>query len=156
MNNPPSIPFPENAERRAAITQGIQTATGLNEAILERLVRSFYTTARRDTVIGHLFDGVQNWEEHIARITTFWSSVALLTGRYHGQPLAAHLPLPLERSHFARWLALFEQTAREICTQEGADYLMEKAQRIARSLEMGVGVSRGELPPVRNLSRHGQ
>lgn len=145
--NPPSIPFPENAERRAAITGAIQAATGLDEAVLERLVRTFYAAARRDEVIGLLFDGVQDWETHIAKIATFWSSVGLLTGRYHGQPLEAHLPLPLGPLHFARWLALFEQTAREVCTPEGADYLMEKAHRIARSLEMGVAVSRGELPP---------
>jgi hemoglobin len=146
MTNPPSIPFPENAARRAAITSGIQAATGLDEAVLEHLVRSFYATARQDEVIGHLFDHVQDWEQHIAKIATFWSSVGLLTGRYHGQPLAAHLPLPLEPLHFARWLVLFEQTAREKCTPEGADYLMGRAQRIARSLETGVVVSRGELP----------
>ena len=143
---PPSIPFPENAERRAAIASGIQAATGLDEAVLALLVRIFYAAARKDEIIGHLFNGVQDWEKHIATITTFWSSVGLLTGRYHGQPLAAHFPLPLEPLHFARWLALFEQTAREVCTPEGADFLMEKAHRIARSLEMGVAVSRGELP----------
>lgn len=146
MATPPSIPFPESAERRAAITSGIHSATGLDEAVLELLVRTFYAAARKDEVIGHLFDGVQDWEKHIAKITTFWSSVGLLTGRYHGQPLAAHFPLPLEPSHFARWLVLFEQTARAVCTPEGADYLMEKAHRIARSLEMGVAASRGELP----------
>ncbi len=146
MANPPSIQFPESAERRAAITGAIQASTGLDEAVLELLVRTFYTAARKDEVIGHLFDGVSDWETHIATITTFWSSVGLLTGRYHGQPLAAHFPLPLKPLHFARWLVLFEQTAREVCTPEGADYLMEKAHRIARSLEMGVAVSHGELP----------
>ena len=153
MTNPPSVPLPENAERRAAITRGIQAATGLDEAVLEHLVRSFYATARQDEVIGHLFAHVRDWETHIAKITTFWSSVGLLTGRYHGQPLAAHLPLPLEPSHFARWLLLFEQTARQVCTPDGADYLMEKAHRIARSLELGVAVSRGELPPS-TVDRH--
>lgn len=146
MANPPSVPFPENAERRAVITSGIRAATGLDEAILENLVRTFYATARQDDVIGHLFDGVAEWEQHIATITAFWSSVGLLTGRYHGQPLAAHFPLPLEPLHFARWLLLFEQTARRVCTPEGADYLMEKAHRIARSLERGGAVSGGELP----------
>ncbi|HBK08333.1 MAG TPA: preprotein translocase subunit TatC [Acetobacteraceae bacterium] len=146
MSTLPSIPFPENAERRAAITRDIQAATDLDEAVLERLVRTFYDTARRDEVIGHLFDGVQDWEKHISKITAFWSSVALLTGRYHGQPLAAHFPLRLEPLHFARWLALFEKTAREVCSVAGADLLMDKAHRIARSLEIGVAVSRGELP----------
>jgi hemoglobin len=60
--------------------------------------------------------------------------------------LAAHFPLPLKPSHFARWLVLFEQTTRQVCTPEGADYLMEKAHRIGRTLEMGVAVNCGELP----------
>ena len=54
MANPPSIAFPESAERCASITSAIQAATGLDEAVLEHLVRSFYATARRDEVIGHL------------------------------------------------------------------------------------------------------
>jgi hypothetical protein len=61
MANPPSVALPENAERRAAITSGIQAATGLDEAVLEHLVRAFYATARQDEVIGHLFDGVVDW-----------------------------------------------------------------------------------------------
>ncbi len=147
MSTEPSMPFPENAERRAAITRNIQAATGLDEAVLERLVRQFYDTARQDATIGFLFDGVADWEKHIAKIAAFWSSVALLTGRYHGQPLAAHFPLPLEPHHFALWLVLFEATAREVCSPAGADLLMEKAHRIASSLEIGTAVVRGELPP---------
>jgi hemoglobin len=145
----PSIAFPETPERRAAITRKIQSATGLDDAVLERLVRAFYTAARQDPVIGHLFDAVQDWEAHIARIATFWSSVALMTGRYHGQPMAAHLTLPLEPQHFARWLALFEQTARANCAEPAVELLMEKARRIAQSLELGMDVHRGLLPEKR-------
>jgi hemoglobin len=144
-----SIPFPETDARRRAITREIEARTGLDDAQLERLVRAFYTRARQDAEIGHLFDHVQDWEHHISKITAFWSSVALLTGRYHGQPLAAHLPLPLEPPHFQRWLALFEATAQDECSPEGVAWLMEKAHRIARSLELGVSVTRGVLPERR-------
>jgi hemoglobin len=143
---PASIAFPENAERRAAITRDIQAATGLDEAVLERLVRAFYARAREDEVIGHLFDDVADWEQHIARIAAFWSSVGLLTGRYHGQPLAVHLPLGLEPQHFSRWLALFETTLNEVCTPEATVHLTEKARRIARSLQLGIAVQKGVLP----------
>ena len=142
----PSVLFPETQERRAAISQDIRLATGLDEALLDRLVRAFYAAAREDAVLGPLFARVHDWEAHIAKITTFWSSVALLTGQYHGQPLAAHLPLALSKPHFERWLILFEETARDVCTPDGAEYLMEKAHRIARSLELGVSFVRGELP----------
>ena len=141
-----SVAFPENPERRAEATRRLMEATGLDDAILERLVRAFYARARRDPEIGAKFDGVHDWEDHIARITTFWSSVALMTGRYHGQPLPPHVKLDLHGPHFHRWLALFEETARETCPAQAVDYLMDKARRIAASLEMGVGVARGELP----------
>ncbi|MBV8913122.1 MAG: group III truncated hemoglobin [Acetobacteraceae bacterium] len=146
MSSTASIPFPETPERRAEIARQIEAETGLNEAVLERLVRRFYDRARRDEVIGHLFDVVEDWEGHIAQITAFWSSVALMSGRYHGQPLAAHFPLGVTAPDFARWLTLFEQTARETCSEQGVSYLMERARRIALSLETGLAVSRGELP----------
>lgn len=142
----PFAPLPESPERRADIAQRIRSETGLDEATLERLVRAFYATARQDEEIGFLFDGVEDWEAHIATITAFWSSVALMSGRYHRQPMAAHVPLGLEPRHFRRWLTLFEQTARVTCTQRGVAYLMDRAHRIADSLATGVAVSRGELP----------
>jgi hypothetical protein len=57
-HNMQSVPIPENAERRATITRGIQAVTRLDEDGLERLIRSFYDTACRDSVIGHQFDDV--------------------------------------------------------------------------------------------------
>ena len=98
--NTPSIPHPETAERRAEATGRIQAATGLDDAVLERVVRRFYDAARQDEVIGHLFNGVHDWERHIATITSFWSSISLATGRYEGQPLPPHVRLNLQPQHF--------------------------------------------------------
>ena len=67
----------------------------------------------------------------------FWSSVALMSGRYHGQPMAKHLPLPIDARHFDRWLALFENTARELCPPKAADHFLMLAGRIAESLGTG-------------------
>jgi hemoglobin len=142
-----SAPIPETEERRALQSRAIATATGLDDAMLERLVRSFYGAARQDAVLGPVFAGVTDWEVHIATITAFWSSVALQSGRYHGQPLAAHMPLGLDPAHFEQWLALFERTAREVCPPEGASHLIDRAHRIAQSLELGIAARRGELPP---------
>jgi hemoglobin len=139
-------PIPESPEDRALSMRRIRDATGLDEAVLERLVRSFYKRARLDPEIGPRFKDVQDWESHIAKVTAFWSSVALMSGRYQGQPMAAHLPLELRGLHFVRWLALFEQTAREMCSEVAADYLMEKANRIAESLKTSTSIARGELP----------
>ena len=146
----PSDPIPETPDHRAAISRRVQEATGLDDKTLETLVRAFYARARTDSVIGHLFDGVEDWEKHIRQITTFWSSVALMSGRYHGQPLPVHAKLPLESRHFERWLLLFQQTLDEVCSEAAKPYLMEKARRIASSLEMGVAFARGIMPSPRD------
>lgn len=121
-------------------------AAGLDEAVLEQVVRRFYATARQDALIGPKFDHVTDWEHHIARICAFWSSVALRTGRYDGQPMRAHMPLGLEAAHFQRWLMLFRQTVREVCTPAGAALLEERAGRIAQGLLFGIEAHRGVLP----------
>ncbi len=61
-----------------------------------------------------------------------------MTGRYHGAPVPAHTPLPITPAHFDRWLALFRQTAKEICSPAGAAHVIARAERIARSLSMAV------------------
>ena len=133
-------------ENRSEEAPAVVDETGLTEAVLERLVRQFYATARRDPLIGPVFDHVTDWEHHIARICAFWSTVALRTGRYAGQPMQAHMPLGLEATHFARWLELFRQTAREVCTPAGAALLEARAEQIAKGLLFGIDAHRGNLP----------
>ena len=125
---------------------GEGAVAGLDEAVLEVVVRRFYAAAREDALIGPVFDHVKDWEHHIARICAFWSSVALRTGRYEGQPMRAHMPLGLEAAHFQRWLALFRVTVREVCTPAGAALLEERAGRIAQGLLFGIESHRGVLP----------
>lgn len=146
----------ENAEaaavRRNAIVADIVSRTGIDEAMIERLVRGFYSRARRDPLIGPIFEReVGDWEAHFARMCAFWSSVALMSGGYHGQPMAKHLPLPIDTPHFNRWLELFAETAREICPPAAAAHFIERAHRIADSLELGIAAQRGEIrsPPLR-------
>jgi len=56
-----------------------------------------------------------------------------------------HLPLPVDGRHFDRWLGLFRQAAREVCPPVAAAHFIERAERIAQSLEMGIAVSQGVL-----------
>ena len=113
--------------------------TGLDETILEKLVCRFYEKVRLDELLGPMFeDRIEDWELHLDRMATFWSSIALMTGRYHGAPMPAHVSLPVSWRHFERWLALFNQTAHETCPPEGAAHVIERAKRIARSLHLAV------------------
>jgi len=135
---------------RELIVADIVARTGIDEAMIERLVRAFYGRARRDKLIGAVFEcAVHDWEGHIARLCTFWSSIALMSGRYHGQPMVAHLPLPIDAPHFDRWLEIFAATAREVCPPAAAAHFLDRAQRIADSLQLGIAVNKGQMLPRR-------
>jgi hemoglobin len=134
------------SERRARITAEIVERTGIDEAMVERLVRAFYARVREDELLGPIFaQRISAWEGHLHRMVAFWSSVALMSGRYHGSPMEKHLPLPVDGRHFDRWLALFSQTAQEICPPVAAAHFIERAQRIAQSLELAIAGSLGSL-----------
>ncbi len=116
----------------------------ITEQAIHRLVGRFYARARRDELLGPVFaraigESDAAWAAHLARLSDFWSSVMLTSGRYHGDPFSAHLRLPaLEPAMFDRWLALFGETCAELFEPDVADAFRERAERIARSLRMGL------------------
>lgn len=136
----------EGEERRARIVEQVRAETGIDAAMIERLVRRFYDRVRADALLGPVFAArITDWEPHLARMFAFWSSVALHTGAYHGNPMGRHLPLPVDARHFDRWLALFAETARAQCPPAAAELFIERSRLIARSLEMGIAGARGVL-----------
>jgi hemoglobin len=142
-----TVEDPEGAaERRARITADLAEKTGIDDAMIERLVRTFYGRVQADPLIGPVFaTRIKSWEEHIAKLCAFWSSVALMTGRYHGQPMPLHMNLPIAAEHFDRWIALFEDTANNLCPPAAAAHFVERARRIADSFELGLAARRGEI-----------
>ncbi|MGH8144206.1 MAG: group III truncated hemoglobin [Steroidobacteraceae bacterium] len=141
---------PPHALRRQSIVDDIVQRTGIDEAMIARLVHAFYDRARIDPLIGPVFERqVRDWDAHLARMCAFWSSVALMSGNYHGQPMVAHLPLLIDTAHFNRWLELFAATAQEVCPPAAAAHFLERAHRIADSLEMGLAARKGEIRPRR-------
>ena len=133
------------ARRRQAMAE-IADRTGIDEPMIETLVHSFYGRVRVDPLIGPIFEArIADWGPHLERMCAFWSSVALMSGRYHGQPMRVHMPLPVDAAHFDRWLALFEATAREVCPPAAADHFIERARRIAESLELGIASVHGVM-----------
>ncbi|MBA4803298.1 MAG: group III truncated hemoglobin [Brevundimonas sp.] len=132
--------------RREALTEEIRAETGIDEPMIASLVDAFYARVRADPLLGPVFDArITDWEPHLQQMRLFWSSVALMSGVYHGRPMPKHLPLPVDAVHFDRWLELFEGTAREVCPPAAADHFIERARRIAQSLELGIAGAQGVL-----------
>lgn len=129
---------------------GPGVTAGVDEALIRRQVHTFYGRVRLDPVLGPIFnDAIADWDEHLAKLCDFWSSVLLMTGRFKGSPMAAHARRPdIRDEHFALWLDLFEQTAREVCPPAAADLFVERSRMIGRSLALGLSVSRGVIPPL--------
>lgn len=133
-------------ERRALIVAAVKAETGIDETMIERLVRAFYDRVRADPLIGPVFAArIADWEPHLRQMFAFWSSVALSTGQYQGAPMRKHLFLPIDGRHFDRWLALFEATARDVCPPKAAEHFIVRARRIAENFEMGVASINGVM-----------
>jgi hemoglobin len=133
-------------QRRQQILAEITERTGIDEAMIEHLVRRFYDKVRDDRLLGPVFNSrIKNWDYHLQQMFAFWSSVALMSGRYHGRPMQKHAKLPVDGRHFDRWLALFERTAHEVCPPAAAHHFIERAHRIAESLELGIAMEAGRL-----------
>lgn len=104
---------------RPEMTAALMAETGLNADVLRDLVHRFYGRVRADAVLGPIFAArITDWAPHLDRMVDFWCSVALMTGQYHGRPVPAHTPLPINAAHFDRWLALFRATATDTCGRD--------------------------------------
>ena len=113
----------------------------VTEADIARLVPEFYARVRQDPLLGPIFDGaIEDWPHHLVKLQDFWSAVMLASGRFKGNPMAAHV---LHEQHmteeaFSRWLGLWRETTEELLSPEAAASFQEKAGRIAESLQLGV------------------
>ena len=122
-------------------------AVGVTERVIHDLVHAFYARVREDDVIGPIFNAaIDDWDHHLDKLCAFWSSVTLMTGRYKGSPMKVHADLSdISSAHFDRWLALFREVARDVCTPEAAALFIDRANRIAQSLELGIAAHRGQF-----------
>ena len=65
----------------------------------------------------------------------FWSSILLYSKKYLNDPMAKHLPMPLEKKHFDKWLILFEETVDELFSGNTAATAKTRANNIARIMK---------------------
>lgn len=113
---------------------------GFNEENLRVVVYRFYERVRADPHLGPVFErsiGTDDalWEPHLQTMTDFWHTVMLHKVAYKGNPVVRHMAVDgMERWHFDRWLALFEEVAHEVYDEPAAAYIVGRARNMARHL----------------------
>ncbi len=107
------------------------------EEDITKLVNHFYTKVRNDDLLAPVFNSIikDNWDNHLQTMCRFWSTLLLYSKKYLSDPMAKHIPLPLEKKHFDNWLILFEETIDELFSGNTATTAKMRANNIARIMK---------------------
>lgn len=123
----------------------------ITEELIEQLVLKFYERIRTHEELGPIFnDAIKDkWPTHLAKMCQFWRSIALKTGEYKGRPVPKHVALNgVHPDHFSQWLRLFRETAIEICGHDIGLHFIDRAERIAESLQLAMFFNGQFVPPA--------
>lgn len=114
-------------------------------ADVSKVVRTFYSKVRQDETLGPIFNAmIDDWEEHLEKLTDFWS-MTLFGGRnYGGNPITAHqhvdeqMPGGVTPFHFGTWLNLWFATLEELFSGENAETLKRRARKMQTFLMIAI------------------
>ncbi len=120
-------------------------ARGITEQIVREVVVEFYRRTRQDENLGPVFERhVHDWDVHLARMTDFWSSALLRTGRYSGRPVERHRLIDgLSDAQFGRWVDLFAATVHDLCEPPEAEAFLVRARRMREAMTKNLGLNAG-------------
>jgi hemoglobin len=106
------------------------------------LVDSFYDKVSRDDLLAPVFNDFANvdWATHLPIMYRFWESMLFGAGTYGGAPFPKHVVLPVQKEHFARWLALFIETVDAHFRGPKAEEAKGRAASIADTFAQRMGL----------------
>lgn len=111
---------------------------------IELLVNNFYKKVQADDVLAPHFSHV-NWETHLPIMYSFWASMILGEQSYRGAPFTKHASLPLNTTHFDRWLELFHETIDETFEGDKATEIKDRARSIAQVFQHKMNLLKEQL-----------
>lgn len=108
-----------------------------DKADITYLVETFYNTVLTDPLIGPLFRAANfDLESHIPVMVSFWETILFDVITYSGNPMLKHLDLnrtvPLDPTHFERWMNIWTATVNHKFTGPLAEKAILRAQSIAQ------------------------
>ncbi len=103
------------------------------EEDIKLMVDSFYDKVNQDELLSYVFNEISKveWDTHLPKMYRFWSTMIFAAGTYTGNPFEKHIPLPVEKIHFDRWVSLFYENIDEHFEGEVAEDVKTRAKSIA-------------------------
>lgn len=100
---------------------------------IKLLIDTFYGTVRQDELLGPIFNEriKDKWPEHLEKLHSFWQMVLFQEPTYQGRPFPPHAELPIDRSHFQRWMEIFNSTLDSLFAGDKANEAKWKAGKMA-------------------------
>jgi hemoglobin len=79
---------------------------------IKLMVNTFYDNVGKDDLLGPIFnDKLQDrWSEHLEKMYGFWQTILFDVRAYSGSPFPPHKQLPVDKTHFDRWIQIFNTT----------------------------------------------
>ena len=104
---------------------------------IKTLVDVFYEKVRQDELLGPIFnERIQDlWPQHLKKMYAFWQTILLEQHTYLASPFPPHAQLPVDHSHFQRWMELFILTTDELFQGEKAYEAKWRAGKMAELFE---------------------
>ncbi|WP_366187484.1 group III truncated hemoglobin [Flavobacterium ovatum] len=120
-----------------------------NREDISLLVHTFYDKIRADEEISFYFNEmIQDWEEHLEKLTDFWEMNLFGGKKYKGDPLQAHVKVDthfgakIGPNEFGIWLNHWAQTLDDLFEGENVDILKRRARKMGTFIYMGIFNSR--------------
>ena len=100
---------------------------------IKLLVDSFYSSVRQDAVLAVIFNNIiqDRWPQHLEKMYRFWQTVLLEEHTYYGSPFLPHAKLPVDATHFERWMKLFNEAVDTLYEGEKATKAKWQGERMA-------------------------
>ncbi len=104
---------------------------------IKQLVDCFYEKVRADELLAPIFnERIQdNWSGHLQKMYSFWETILLDQSTYQGTPFLPHAELPVEHSHFKKWVNLFTRTVDSLYVGHKAEEAKWRAMKMAEMFE---------------------
>ena len=104
---------------------------------IKTLVDAFYEKVRRDDLLSPIFnERIQNrWPQHLEKMYSFWQTVLLNEQTYSGSPFPPHAQLPINHSHFEKWIELFISTIDELYKGDKSTEAKWRASKMAEMFQ---------------------